>query len=299
MMDKPVLVIGGSGFLGSHVADRLSVSGRRVRIFDHVPSPWTRPDQEMIVGDLMDLDAVVAAAVDCGAIYNFAGVADIDDARDRPVDVARLNVLGHVHALEAARVVSAERFVFASSLYVFSTFGSFYRASKQSAEHFVEAYADSFGLDFTILRYGSLFGPRADRRNNIWRLIADAFEKRELRYRGDPDAVREYIHVRDAAALSVQVLAPEFRNRHVVLSGTERMKVADVMRMLAEMLPFDVALSFDPEENGAHYVLSPYRYTPKTGHKLVAADFVDIGQGLLECIAAIDAERQADDAAAR
>lgn len=130
-MSVTVIVFGGSGFLGSHVADALSDAGYRVRIFDREHSPYVRPDQEMIVGDIMNLDKVISASSGCKYVYNFAGIADINDAKNRPVDTARINVLGNVHVLEGARINQAERFVFASSLYVYSESGSFYRASRQ------------------------------------------------------------------------------------------------------------------------------------------------------------------------
>ena len=77
-------VFGGSGFLGSHVADALSDNGYEVRIFDRSPSPYLRSDQEMIEGDLLDEAAVCDAVHGCQAVYNFAGIADIADANDHP-----------------------------------------------------------------------------------------------------------------------------------------------------------------------------------------------------------------------
>ncbi|MBI3899039.1 MAG: NAD(P)-dependent oxidoreductase [Gammaproteobacteria bacterium] len=285
MTAKTVVVFGGSGFLGSHVADALSDAGYRVRIYDRTASPYLRKDQEMHVGDIMDRDAVVRAAQDCAYVYNFAGIADIDEARDRPLDTANANIIGNLHALEAARLTNAKRFVFASSVYVYSESGSFYRASKQSAERFVEAYNDRYGLAFSILRYGSLYGRRADRRNGIYRLLKQALEQHTITYHGSPEAMREYIHVRDAARLSVQILADEYANRHLVLTGQERMPVKNLMQMISEMIPKGVKLTFSGEHDAAHYVMTPYAFHPKVGHKLVANDYVDLGQGLLDCLA--------------
>jgi UDP-glucose 4-epimerase len=129
MKSESVLILGGSGFLGSHVADALSDDGYFVKIFDTVPSKYLRSGQEMIVGNILDLVAVTRAAEGCSYIYNFAGLADIDSAKDRPIETLQLNVLGNAHALEAARTVGAKRFVFASTVYVYSEAGSFYRAS--------------------------------------------------------------------------------------------------------------------------------------------------------------------------
>jgi UDP-glucose 4-epimerase len=286
-MMAAVIVFGGSGFLGSHVADALSDAGYQVRIFDREPSPYLRPDQEMIIGDVMNLDEVVEATRGCKYVYNFAGIADINDAKNRPLDTARINVLGNVHVLEGARINQAERFVFASSLYVYSESGSFYRASKQAAERFVETYRERYGLPYTILRYGSLYGRRADARNGIYRLINEALEKKSITYVGSREAMREYIHVIDAAKLSVKILDAEYANRHFVLSGQERMSVENFMKMISEMIPGGVELNFQGKVDDGHYVMTPYGFHPKVGHKLVSNDYVDLGQGLLDCMAEV------------
>lgn len=286
-MIETAIVFGGSGFLGSYVADALSTAGYQVKIFDREHSPYLRPDQKMVVGDIMNLDEVVSASSGCKYVYNFAGIADINDAKNRPVDTARINVLGNVHVLEGARINQAERFVFASSLYVYSESGSFYRASKQAAERFVESYHERYGLPYTILRYGSLYGRRADVRNGIYRLLSEALKNKTITYLGSKAAMREYIHVLDAAKLSVQILGVEYANRHFVLSGQERMSVENFMKMISEMIPGGVQLCFEGKIDDGHYIMTPYGFHPKVGHKLVSNDYVDLGQGLLDCMAEI------------
>lgn len=283
---EKIIVYGGSGFLGSHVADALSEAGYPVRIFDLSPSPYLRPDQEMVIGDMLDAAATIRAAEDCAYVYNFAGLADIDDAKNRPIDTVQLNVLGNVHCLEAARLAGAKRFIFASTVYVYSESGSFYRASKQASERFIEAYQERYGLDYTILRYGSLYGRRADSRNGIYRLVRQALQEKRISYSGTASAMREYIHATDAAKLSVQILAPEYTNRHLVLTGQERMAVINLMQMIAEMIPGEkIQFEFNENPQPGHYVMTPYGFHPKVGHKLVANDYVDLGQGLLDCLA--------------
>jgi UDP-glucose 4-epimerase len=285
MENERVIVYGGSGFLGSHVADALTDAGCQVVIFDRVHSPWLRSEQEMYEGDLLDEGAVIEAAAGCRYVYNFAGMADIDEARNRPVDTVKLNILGNVNALEAARLAGASRFIFASSVYVYSEAGSFYRASKQASERFVEAYQERYGLNYTILRYGSLYGRRADIRNGIYRLLRQALLERRIEYRGSADAMREYIHVADAARLSVEILGKEYENRHMILTGQERMAVKNLMTMIAEMIPGGAEIDFSETPAYAHYVMTPYAFNPRLGHKLIANDHVDLGQGLLDCLA--------------
>ncbi|HMW19927.1 MAG TPA: NAD(P)-dependent oxidoreductase [Nitrosomonas sp.] len=282
--DKMVVVFGASGFLGSHVADALSGAGYQVRLFDHISSPYQRIDQEMIVGDIMDIDQVIEATRGAHAVYNFAAIADIDEAHNKPVATATINVLGNMHVLEAARIAGANRFVFASSVYVYSESGSFYRASKQAAERFTETYHDRYGLDYTILRYGSLYGRRADLRNGIYRMLHEAIQKHSITYHGSGNAMREYIHVEDAARMSVQVLSPEFANRHLILTGQERMRIRDVMTMISEIMPWNVELHFEEANAISHYEITPYAFQPRIGRKLVLNEHVDIGQGILDCI---------------
>src|SRR6185503_3551233 len=240
-------VIGGSGFLGSHVADQLSAAGYDVRVFDLVASPWLKQGQTMIVGDILDQGAVNNAVAGSSAVFNFAAIADLDEALDKPRTTVELNVLGTVNVLEACRIARVRRFVYASTVYVYSREGGFYRVSKQAAEHYVEEYERAYGLAFTILRYGSLYGPRADARNGLYRIVRDALANRRISYEGNAESIREYIHVIDAARSSVLALGDEFRNESVVLTGHQPMRVHDLLKMLAEILGMPDAVDFRDE----------------------------------------------------
>ena len=289
-----ILVLGGAGFLGSHVADQLILAGHDVRIFDREPSPWLHPDQEMIVGDLSDEYALEEAIKGCDAVYNFAAIADLDEALSKPIETARINVLGNVQVLEACRKARVQRYIYASTVYVYSRDGGFYRCSKQAAEHYVEEYQRSYGLDYTILRYGSLYGPRSDQRNGLWRIVKNALQTGTVKYEGSPESLREYIHVEDAAKASVDVLKEEFCNEHLVLTGHEPMRVLDLLEMLREILGFSKgSVNFVPAEHSGHYVRTPYSYQPKLGRKYTPPLHVDLGQGLLELIEEVQQSRQA------
>jgi len=290
MSNEIAIVFGASGFLGSHVAEALSTDGYRVRLYDRSPSSYQRHDQEMIVGDVMNLEEVTKAAQGAAVVYNFAAIADIDEAHEKPLATAAVNILGNLNVLEAARLAGARRFIFASSVYVYSESGSFYRASKQAAERFIETYHDRYGLDYTILRYGSLYGRRTDARNGIYRMLHEAVEKHSITYRGSGEAIREYIHAEDAARMSVQVLAPEFANRHLILTGQERMRIKDVMTMISEIMPWPIELHFDEANAVHHYEVTPYAFQPRIGRKLVLNEHVDLGQGLLDCLREIHKE---------
>lgn len=281
---KQVTVVGGSGFLGSHVADQLSLAGHRVRIYDRVASHWLREDQEMIIGDLLDGSSLRNALAGSEIVYNFAALADLNEALGKPLETVRINILGNVQLLEACRLSGVKRVLYASTVYVYSREGGFYRCSKQAAEHYVEEYQRIYGLDYTILRYGSLYGPRTDQSNGLYRIVKNALETGTLCYEGSPDSLREYIHVEDAARASVVALGDDFRNESVVLTGQEPMRVLDLLEMLAEILGFTNAVQFVAGDQPGHYVRTPYAYQPKLGRKYVPPLHVDLGQGLLQLI---------------
>ncbi|MBL79923.1 MAG: NAD-dependent epimerase [Nitrosomonadaceae bacterium] len=287
MSKEIAIVFGASGFLGSHVAEELSKDGYQVRLFDCTSSDFKRSDQEMIVGDIMNLEDVTKAIEGASIVYNFAAIADIDEANERPLATAEVNIIGNMNVLEASRIAGVRRFIFASSVYVYSESGSFYRASKQAAERFIETYQDRYGLDYTILRYGSLYGRRTDDRNGIYRMLHEAIESHSITYKGSGESIREYIHVEDAARMSVQILASEFANRHLILTGQERMRIKDVMTMISEIMPWPVKLNFDEANTLHHYEITPYAFQPRLGRKLVLNEHVDLGQGLLDCLRGI------------
>ena len=284
-MTKPkVIVFGGSGFLGSHVADALSVANFDVTIFDRSPSRWQRADQTIEIGDILDKQHVQRVCQGAKYVYNFAGLADINEAKDAPFETAQLNIMGNLNILEGARIAKATRFVFASSIYVYSDSGSFYRASKQASEKFIELYGERYKLPYTILRFGSLYGRRADMRNRIHQLIHAAMATNVIHYPGSGEELREYIHVVDAAQASIQILDSLYVNQHIVLTGPQLLRVRDLITMIAEMLPAKPTLIFENRQMEAHYNITPYAYRPVIGKKLLVNPFIDIGQGVLDCM---------------
>ena len=282
---KNVLVIGGSGFMGSHTADVLSEDGNIVSILDKVSSPWLRSDQTMIVGDTMDSDILESSMKDVDCVYYFAGIADIGEAKSNPYKTIEINIMGLTKVLEAAVKNNVKQFIYASTMYVYSSHGSFYRASKQAAEIIIEAYQENYGIDFVFLRYGSLYGPRSQDWNGIKGFAQQVIKTGVLEYSGNGSEVREYIHVLDAAKLSVKALQEEYRNRAVTITGQQSMKVSDMFSMIFEIEGKEADINYLDEHKGSsHYGNTPYRYTPKTSMKIIPTEFVDLGQGLLDIV---------------
>ncbi|HID31248.1 MAG TPA: NAD(P)-dependent oxidoreductase, partial [Desulfobacterales bacterium] len=270
---------------GSHLADVLTETGFSVHIFDAIPSPWCNPEQEMVVGDIRDEQALRKCVTGARYVYHLAGIADIGQAASSPRATVEHNIIGSTIVLENCLHAGVERLLFASTVYVYSQQGSFYRVSKQATELLIEAYYERFGLEYTILRYGSLYGPRAQEWNGLKRYVSQAIKEGIIAYPGTGEERREYIHVKDAARLSVVALAPEHANQCLTLTGTQVLNSKELLHMIREILGGKVKLIFDPEgRDPAHYEVTPYRFTPRVARKIVPNVFVDIGQGILDLI---------------
>lgn len=279
-----VAVFGGAGFLGSHVADVLTARGYDVVVFDRRPSPYLRQGQREVVGELLDRAAVSAAVSGSQFVYNFAGISDIEEAEQKPLETVEANVLGNSILLEACRQARVSRYLFASTIYVFSDAGSFYRASKQACELFIESYQRVYGLDFTVLRYGSIYGPRAGQNNWIHRILTQALAERRITRQGNGEGIREYIHVADAARCSVDMVTPEYANEFVAISGAQPMKIRDVLDMIREMMGNTIEIEYVPVTSDVHYQITPYSFRPRVGKRHISRQYVDFGQGILDLL---------------
>jgi len=290
--NQKVVIFGGSGFLGSYVADELTGRGYEVTIADITPSKHLQATQTFVQADILNINSIETIIEDANIIYNFVAIANLDDAIHDPINAMQVNVMGNLNILEACRKnKNIERFVYASSAYALSNEGSFYGISKQSSEKLTEEYSKRYGLNYTVIRYGSLYGERASHNNYIYNLLKNAIDTGKLDYKGDGQDIREYIHAADAAKLSVDILESKaFENEHIILTGMEKMKRIELLTMINEIMQNKLTVTQISDDNMGHYKITPYTYHPTVAKKLVANPYIDLGQGLLECIQVIHEE---------
>lgn len=279
------LVVGGSGFIGSHVADELTRAGHDVTVYDLEKSPWLNSNQRFVKGDLKDPARLDELVSDFDIVYHFAAIADIGEAIQKRLEAIETNIIGSAHLIEACLKNKVKTFVFASTVYVYSDKGSFYRVTKQAVEGLIEEYARTENLDYRILRYGSLYGPRAQDWNGLRKYVQTMVSEHKVILKSQGLAKREYIHAHDAAKLSVQALDPKYRNQHLLLTGSQSLTSKELASIVEEILNQKIEIQFENDSSDSgHYVTTPYRYVPKHGIKMTSPDFVDFGQGLLEVI---------------
>ncbi|MGB3056974.1 MAG: NAD-dependent epimerase/dehydratase family protein, partial [Candidatus Omnitrophota bacterium] len=137
---------------------------------------------------------------------------------------------------------------------------------------------------YTILRYGTLYGPRSDERNWIYSVLKQALKEGRIIREGDGEEIREYVHVQDAARLSVKILEDRYRNECVMITGNQQTRVKDLMVMISEILNGNVKLEFVDADRDLHYQITPYNFSPKLAKKIVDDHYIDLGQGILDML---------------
>ena len=279
-----ITVTGGSGFLGSHVADELSLRGHKVSIFDKKKSKWIKKNQKMYVGDILSFKHLKNSIKGSDVVFHFAALADIDQALKEPIKTANINILGTINVLELCRKYGVKRFVHASTIYVNSAEGGFYRSSKKAAEDYVEEYKKNYGLDYTILRFGSLYGSRAENWNGVKKIVKNAVLNRKVSYSGNKNSIREYTHVSDAAKACADILKNNYKNKHMIIKGAKKIKVSDFLKKLSKLLKIKSKIQFQNKRYTGHYTLTPYTFKPKKGEKFILKSSTSFNDGLLQLV---------------
>lgn len=247
-----VLVTGGAGFIGSHVVDRLQARGIEPRIFDLIPSPHHRAGNvDTVLGDLCDPDSARKALDGCDAIVHLAAVADVDQVTKDPAHADRVNVRGTQVLLDSARELEIDRFVYASTIWVYGDASGpeavdedtplglpkhFYTATKIAGEMYTSAYTELYGLEHTILRFGIPYGPRSRPTAVVAAFTAKALAGQPLTIAGDGTQSRRFVYVEDLADGVAASLVPAAANRVYNLVGRENTSVRSIARTVRDVV---------------------------------------------------------------
>jgi UDP-glucose 4-epimerase len=248
-----VLVTGGSGFIGSHVVDKLRARGHEPVIYDLRPSPWHLDPSDpvdTVLGSITDREALERALHSCDAVAHLAAVADVNDVHASPEDAERVNARGTVAVLEACRRAGVKRVVYASTIWVYSDTESdvvdedtllpppshLYTSTKLAGELYCKSYQELYGIDYTILRFGIPYGPRAREAAVIPAFVNKAFKGEPLTLSGDGMQSRRFVYVEDLADGVAAGLDDIATNRVYNLVSDENVTIKQIAELVQEIV---------------------------------------------------------------
>lgn len=273
-----ILVTGGAGFVGSHVAEGLLAAGHEVVVLGVAREEGHNrcPDgARFIQGSVTDRDGIerAFAEVKPDVVSHHAAVANVTKSVRDPLLDAEVNVMGSLVVLQACLRHGVSRLVFAST--GGAIYGevpapraavvgdptlplSPYACSKLAVEHYIHMYGVAHGLHATILRYANVYGPRQDPHGEAGvvaifsrKLLAgDRCRINARREAGDDGCIRDYVSVRDVVAANLLAIADTLGDTTINICTGEPTTTLQVARGLMTALDLDAPLDYGPWRAG-------------------------------------------------
>ena len=284
---KNAIVFGGSGFLGSHICDYLTEAGYVVTIFDKKKSIFLKKKQKMFIGNISDFYKVQKAIKNQKYVFHLAGVSDIKESNLNPFKTIKFNIMGTSNILEAMKNnKKVNRIIFASSIYARSKQGGFYSSTKRSCETLIEDYNSKFNINYTILRFGTLYGLRANYFNAINKFVIQAIKDNKIERDGDGGEIRNYINIKDAAKICIDMLDKKYSNKYFTIIGKERFSVKKLINLISKKTGTKKIIYYKNKLPGdsTHYKVNPFTYKVKEAKFLKVKKPIKLEEGIQEII---------------
>jgi len=261
VQDLKVLVSGGAGFIGSHLADKLLERRSIVICYDNF-SPYysgkeknvrnnlNNPNYHLVKADILDFESLSEAMKDVDVVFHLAAQPGVRYSVEHPAEVSQINVNGTISVLETARRREVGKIVYASSSSVYGNpegmpIGeehplapiSPYGVSKLAGEKYCQVYRRLYGLDIVILRYFTVYGPRQRPDMAIHRFVDQISNGKPPVVYGDGKQTRDFTYVDDIVAGTIEAAQAEgYAGEAFNLGGGHRISVNDLLQRLIKLL---------------------------------------------------------------
>ena len=204
-MEK-VLVTGGAGFIGSHVADNLRAKGKQVTIFDRYRKKFHRDDVEAIAGDVKDREAVMDAVARHDGVIHLAAILGTQETIQMAEPVVEVNIVGSLNVFDACRLDQKKGVYIAVGNHWMN---NPYSITKTAAERFALMYNKESGTRIAVVRGLNAYGPRQKVkpvRKVVPNFVEPALRGEELIVYGSGNQIMDMIYVEDIAEILVRAL---------------------------------------------------------------------------------------------
>lgn len=271
MNNKNILITGGLGFIGSHIANEV-LENNEVVILDNLSTGNInnlnnpKHDNLKIVEEDLRKTNLDDLTSNIDYIFHLAAMASVPLSIDKPVECNDINLNATVKLLKSAADNDVEKIVFSSSSAVYGQNRNMplkeseppqpmspYAASKASCELYLQSFYDSYGLNYTALRYFNVFGPGQDKNSQyaavIPNFISALLEGKQAEIYGDGEQTRDFVYVKDIVQANINAAESDFNGILNIASG-EKLSINQLYEIVKKTLDSDLEPKYLPERPG-------------------------------------------------
>ncbi|MEJ9211411.1 NAD-dependent epimerase/dehydratase family protein [Bacillus smithii] len=248
------VVTGGAGFIGSHLVEELLLQGAKVHVLDNLVSGQLKNVHPLAVMHIEDIRSQGAKQIikreKPDVVFHLAAQADVGQSIREPKYDADMNINGTINILEACREASVKKIIFASTSGVYGNLQkdlisekdltmpiSYYGLSKLTAESYIRLFHQLYGLSYTILRYGNVYGPRqsAKGEGGVIAIFLDRIKKgMPLTIHGDGEQTRDFVYVKDVVRANIAAVEKGDQETIQVSTG-KSISINHLVKMLTQI----------------------------------------------------------------
>ncbi|WP_245742079.1 NAD-dependent epimerase/dehydratase family protein [Natrinema salaciae] len=252
LVDKKVLITGGAGFIGSHLANRLASTNDVVALDDLSTGSADNVDSsvELVEGDITDGDTVCDLVDDADILVHMAAMMGVRRTLENPLEVLEVNMEGTKTVLQAAEERDIDRVLFTSTSEVYGDLveppyeeddekspKTNYAVAKLADERYTKAFCSKSGIDYSIVRYFNVYGPRQESSEYgyvVPRFIEHAKNDEPVPVHGDGSQTRDFTYIDDAIEATVRTLGPAGANETFNIGSGTEVSIADLARTVVD-----------------------------------------------------------------
>ncbi len=279
-MGEKILVTGGAGFVGSHICERLVAEGKEIVIVDNLHNFYDpkiklsnlkglaqNPNVTILNADIRDANIQSELSkFEISSVLHVAAIAGVRPSMLNPGEYIDINVKGTLNILEFARKADADKFIFSSSSSVYGDVPlselpvaetvepkpiSPYAASKLGAEILCNTYLKTFGLDTTILRYFTVYGPRQRPDEAISKFTSLILKNQPIEIFGNGEQQRDFTYVSDAVEGTLLALRSKNCSGETInIAGGKRISVNELVKIISNILGSQPRIIFSDKKAG-------------------------------------------------
>ena len=238
----------------------------------------------MIIGNLNHYRDIIKATKKQNTILHFAASADLTKSNDKPFLAIEDNISGTVNILKACVKNRVKKIIFASSIYAISEQGGIYSTTKLTSEMIIERICKKYNIKFVILRFGTVYGERANKFNTVKNFIDKAKKYKKVLRNTQGKEIRSYINVKDVIKIVFLLNQKKYENNHYNIFGNKKRTVKDLLNLIKKKIP-GTKISYSKKDNRKfNYKTNPFTYKLRKGREIKLRKYIDLEDGLNKLI---------------